>query len=91
MKQSRIARPIVAVESPPDRAARRRVCRGARRRAVPSGVEAPTRAPLARLDRKRPEKGRSAAWRHPHDPDARIPKMKNGRTPLAHKADPWRC
>jgi transposase len=25
--------------------------------------------------------------RHPHDPDARITKMKDGRTHLAHKAE----
>src|SRR5918995_5066675 len=51
-----------------------------------SGIETPTRADLARLDRKRPKKGRNTDWRHPHDPDARITKMKDGRTHLAHKA-----
>jgi transposase len=52
-----------------------------------SGIETPTRADLARLDRKRPKKGRNTDWRHPHDPDARITKMKDGRTHLAHKAE----
>jgi transposase len=52
-----------------------------------SGIETPTRADLAWLDRKRPKKGRNAEWRHPHDPDARITKMKDGRTHLAHKAE----
>lgn len=52
-----------------------------------SGIETPTRADLARLDRKRPKKGRNSEWRHPHDPDARITKMKDGRTHLAHKAE----
>lgn len=52
-----------------------------------SGIETPTRADLARLDRRRPKKGRNAEWRHPHDPDARITKMKDGRTYLAHKAE----
>jgi transposase len=52
-----------------------------------SGIATPTRADLARLDRKRPKKGRNAEWRHPHDPDARITKMKDGRTHLAHKAE----
>jgi transposase len=52
-----------------------------------SGIETPTRADLARLDRKRPKKGRNKDWRHPHDPDARITKMKDGRTHLAHKAE----
>jgi transposase len=57
------------------------------RLAQASGIETPTRADLARLDRKRPKKGRNADWRHPHDPDARITKMKDGRTHLAHKAE----
>jgi transposase len=57
------------------------------RLAQASGIETPTRADLARLDRRRPKKGRNAEWRHPHDPDARITKMKDGRTHLAHKAE----
>ena len=52
-----------------------------------SGIETPTRADLARLDRTRPQKGRNTDWQHPHDPDARITKMKDGRTHLAHKAE----
>lgn len=57
------------------------------RLAQASGIETPTRADLARLDRKRPKKGRNTEWQHPHDPDARITKMKDGRTHLAHKAE----
>ncbi len=57
------------------------------RLAQASGIETPTRAALARLDRKRPKKGRNAAWRHPHNPDARITKMQDGRTHLAQKAE----
>jgi transposase len=57
------------------------------RLAQASGIETPTRADLARLDRTRPKKGRNPEWRHPHDPDARITKMKDGRTHLAHKAE----
>jgi transposase len=57
------------------------------RLAQASGIETPTRADLARLDRKRPKKGRNKDWQHPHDPDARITKMKDGRTHLAHKAE----
>jgi transposase len=57
------------------------------RLAQASGIDTPTRADLARLDRKRPKKGRNTEWRHPHDPDARITKMKDGRTHLAHKAE----
>jgi transposase len=57
------------------------------RLAQASGIATPTRADLARLDRRRPKKGRNIEWRHPHDPDARITKMKDGRTHLAHKAE----
>ena len=52
-----------------------------------SGIETPTRADLARLDRKRKGKGSNKDWTHPHDPDARIARMKDGRTHLAHKAE----
>ena len=52
-----------------------------------SGIETPTRADLAKLDRKRKKKGSNQDWEHPHDPDARIAKMKDGRTHLAHKAE----
>jgi transposase len=52
-----------------------------------SGIETPTRADLARLDRKRKKKGSNDDWSHPHDPDAKITKMKDGRTHLAHKAE----
>ena len=51
-----------------------------------SGIETPTLADLAKLDRKRKNKGSNQDWEHPHDPDARIAKMKDGRTHLAHKA-----
>ena len=52
-----------------------------------SGIETPTREDLARIDRKRPKKGSNNDWYNPHDPDARITKMKDGRTHLAHKAE----
>ena len=52
-----------------------------------SGIETPTRADLARIDRKRQKKGSNDDWAHPHDPDAKITKMKDGRTHLAHKAE----
>ena len=52
-----------------------------------SGIETPTREDLARLDRKRKHKGSNDDWTHPHDPDAKITKMKDGRTHLAHKAE----
>ena len=52
-----------------------------------SGIETPTRADLAKLDRKRPGKGSNKDWAHPHDPEARITRMKDGRTRLAHKLE----
>jgi len=58
-----------------------------KRLAKESGIETPTREQLAKLDRKRPKKGSNDDWENPHDPDARITKMKDGRTHLAHKAE----
>jgi transposase len=52
-----------------------------------SGIKTPTRAALARLDRKRKKKGSNRDWKNPHDPDAKITKMKDGRTHFAHKAE----
>ena len=57
------------------------------RLAKASGIETPTREDLAKLDRKRAKKGSNDEWKHPYDPDARITKMKDGRTHLAHKAE----
>src|ERR1700693_235893 len=56
------------------------------RLAKESGIETPTREQLAKVDRERPKKGSNDDWTNPHDPDARITKMKDGRTHLAHKA-----
>jgi len=58
-----------------------------KRLAQESGIKTPTREQLARLDRKRAHKGSNEDWEHPHDPDARIAKMKDGRTHLAHKVE----
>jgi transposase len=52
-----------------------------------AGIENPTREQLARFDRRRKKKGSNEEWKHPKDPDARITKMKDGRTHLAHKAE----
>ena len=57
------------------------------RLAKASGVETPTREDLARLDRKRKKKTSNKEWTNPHDPDAKVAKMKDGRTHLAHKAE----
>src|SRR5947207_1303446 len=52
-----------------------------------SGIETPTREDLARLDRKRKKKTSNKDWTNPFDPDAKVTKMKDGRTHLAHKAE----
>ena len=52
-----------------------------------SGIETPTREDLARLDRKRKKRMSNQEWKSPGDEDARIAKMKDGRTHLAHKAE----
>jgi transposase len=52
-----------------------------------SGIATPTREDLARVDRKRKKKGSNQEWVNPHDPDARITRMKDGSTHLAHKAE----
>ena len=52
-----------------------------------SGIETPTREQLARLDRKRKKRTSNEEWKSPTDADARITKMKDGRTHLAHKAE----
>ena len=51
-----------------------------------SGIATPTREDLARLDRKRKKKTSNEDWEYPGDPDAKIAKMKDGRTHLAYKA-----
>ena len=55
--------------------------------AAASGIRTPTRAELTRMNRKRPKKGSNDDWTHPQDPDAKITKMKDGRTRLAHTAE----
>src|ERR1039457_6035494 len=52
-----------------------------------SGIETPTREDLARLDRKRKKRPSNQEWKSPADEDARIAKMKDGRTHLAHKTE----
>jgi transposase len=59
-----------------------------RRMAVESGIETPTTEDLIRLDRRRQGKRLSnAEWQSPTDSDARIAKLKDGRTRLAHKPE----
>ena len=58
-----------------------------RRLAEESGIATPTREQLARLDGKRKKKTSNEDWVNPHDPEAGITKMKDGRTHLAYKAE----
>jgi transposase len=55
--------------------------------ATQSGIETPSREDLARLDRKRKKRTSNEEWVSPSDPDARVAKMKDGTTHLAHKAE----
>ena len=57
------------------------------RLAKESGIKTPTREALARLDRRRKKKTSNQDWSSPTDPDAKVAKMKDGRTHLAHKAE----
>ena len=52
-----------------------------------SGIETPTREDLTRIDKKRKNKASNDDWHNPHDPDAKIAKMKDGSTHLAHKQE----
>ena len=58
-----------------------------RRLAEESGIATPTREQLAKLDRKRTKKGSNEDWVNPHDPEAEITQLKDGRTHLAYKAE----
>jgi transposase len=59
------------------------------RLAKASGIETPTREDLARVDRARKDtkKTSNKEWTNPNDSDAKVTKMKDGRTHLAHKAE----
>ena len=51
------------------------------------GIEEPTPAQRQRFDRKRKKSLSNRDWVNPHDREARITKMKDGRTHLAYKAE----
>ena len=57
------------------------------RLAAASGIKTPTREVVARFDRKRKKKTSNKDWTSLSDPDAKVAKMKDGRTHLAHKAE----
>jgi transposase len=52
-----------------------------------SGIQTPSREDLAKIDKKRKNKASNDDWHNPNDPDAKIAKMKDGTTHLAHKAE----
>ena len=52
-----------------------------------SGIETPTKEDLAKIDKKRKNKAYNKDWVHKGDPEARVAKMKDGRTHLAHKCE----
>ena len=52
-----------------------------------SGVETPTREEWVRFNRKRKKKTSNREWVNPNDPDAKITKLKDGRTRLGHKVE----
>jgi transposase len=59
-----------------------------KRLAEESGIATPTAEDLVRLDRKRKGKRLSNTdWASPTDPEARIAKLKDGRTRLAYKPE----
>ena len=58
-----------------------------KRLAESAGVEASDEAALRRMDRRRKKKARNGEWVNPHDPEAEITRMKDGRTGLAYKAE----
>ncbi len=56
--------------------------------AVESGMENPSDEDLRKFDQQRKDKKVSNDdWHNPHDPDARIAKMKDGTTHLAYKPE----
>jgi transposase len=58
-----------------------------RRLAEEAGIATPTREQLAKLDRKRAKKGSNDDWVNPHDTEAEITQLNDGRTHLAYKAE----
>ena len=58
-----------------------------KRLAVEEGEENPDDDDARRLDRKRKKSVSNAVWESPSDGDARIARMKDGRTRLAYKAE----
>jgi len=58
-----------------------------KRLAKESGIPTPTKEDLIRFDKKRKKTTSNADWESKSDPDARIARMKNGSTHMAHKVE----
>jgi transposase len=58
-----------------------------KRLAEAEGVEAKDVAAVRRMDRKRAKKMSNQEWVNPHDPEAEIARLKDGRTALAYKVE----
>lgn len=58
-----------------------------KRLAQAEGLEAEDAAAVRRMDRKRSKKMSNEEWVNPHDPEAEITRLKDGRTALAYKAE----
>ena len=52
-----------------------------------AGLEANDEAALRRMDRRRKKKSSNEDWVNPHDREAEITRLKDGRTALAYKAE----
>jgi len=52
-----------------------------------AGLEANDEAALRRMDRRRKKKSSNEEWVNPHDREAEITRLKDGRTALAYKAE----
>ena len=57
------------------------------RLAIAEGVDPEDAAALRRMDRKRAKKMSNDDWQNPHDAEAEITRLKDGRTELAYKAE----
>jgi hypothetical protein len=53
-----------------------------KRLAAAEGIETKDAAALLRMDRKRTKKTSNEDWKNPHDSEAEITKLKDGRTAL---------
>jgi len=58
-----------------------------KRLAQAEGVDAPDAAALRRMDRKRTKRMSNEEWMNPHDAEAEIARLKDGRTALAYKTE----